>query len=266
MESRKKELRPLFPLMARRTKTSMCVYCVAEPASTDDHIPPRCLFPSPKPSNAIKVPCCKECNSRFSRDDVYFRDCLSLWQETSNHPAMREVAEAMLRSFKKQKQEPYTRSLLKKVIDVDMVTKGGIYTGKANALKIDSKRIAGVVGRIVRGLFFHEYGEILCPVHQAVAMPLVEEHFQDADQRKSILGICDHLRSTPRTTLGQGVFSYWHHRYDDDPYKSLWLLLFYEKMAFLGLTPAGTSLPQVFPAETNAAKVIRVPIGDQHCR
>lgn len=73
-------------------------------------------------------------------------------------------------------------------------------------------------------------------------MPLVNEYLPDIDQRKGVLETCKQLIRIRRTTIGQGVFSYWCHRYDDDPHKSLWLLLFYEKIAFLGMTPDCTSL------------------------
>ena len=42
----------------------LCVYCWKNPATTDDHVIPRCLFIPPLPSNMPTVPACQECNAR----------------------------------------------------------------------------------------------------------------------------------------------------------------------------------------------------------
>jgi len=52
-------------------------YLCGKDADTGDHIPPRGFFPKPRPSNLIKVPCCRSCNEAFSPEDDYFRMVLS---------------------------------------------------------------------------------------------------------------------------------------------------------------------------------------------
>ena len=54
----------------------ICVYC-GEPATTKDHVPPRCLLEKPYPTNLRTVPCCSRCNSKFSLDEQYFLILLS---------------------------------------------------------------------------------------------------------------------------------------------------------------------------------------------
>jgi hypothetical protein len=49
-----------------------CVYCGATENLTEDHVPPQCLFPKPRP-RLIKVPACKACHAPTSKDDEYFR-------------------------------------------------------------------------------------------------------------------------------------------------------------------------------------------------
>ena len=51
---------------------SKCVYCGSEENITREHIPPKALFPPPKPSNLITVPACNTCNGKKSIDDEYF--------------------------------------------------------------------------------------------------------------------------------------------------------------------------------------------------
>ena len=62
--------------LPRTLPRSTCVYCGERDATTEDHIPPKCLFGLPLPSTLIKVPSCFQCNST-SRDDEYFRIALS---------------------------------------------------------------------------------------------------------------------------------------------------------------------------------------------
>ena len=49
-----------------------CIYCGNTEDLTKDHIPPKTLFPKPRPSNLITVPCCKNCNGSFSLEKDLF--------------------------------------------------------------------------------------------------------------------------------------------------------------------------------------------------
>jgi len=218
-----------------------CVFCGVAEGSTRDHVPPRALFSSPRPPNSITVPSCSACNRGTSEDDKYFCDRLILWKETSGHAVADRVAESVIRSFGRPKQRAYSQSFLRNIVDIDIISPGGIYLGNAKGLKIFPDRLLNTVSKTVKGLFFHEDGEVLPGSYAGTAVPIIEGYLADPDFRKGIIGSRDRWIGTPRTTIGE-VFSYWHHRDEDDPYKSLWLLLFYEKIAFLGMTPDKASL------------------------
>lgn len=53
--------------------TDKCYLCGATENLTRDHIPPKGLFPKPRPSNLYTVPCCEPCNNGASKADEYFR-------------------------------------------------------------------------------------------------------------------------------------------------------------------------------------------------
>ena len=55
-----------------------CVYCGGTDDLTDDHVPPKTIFPKPRPSGLITVRSCKKCNCGSSRDDEHFRMMLCL--------------------------------------------------------------------------------------------------------------------------------------------------------------------------------------------
>jgi hypothetical protein len=48
-------------------------YLCGTPATTQDHIPPKCMFPKPRPTDLITVPSCCACNDKTKLDDEYFR-------------------------------------------------------------------------------------------------------------------------------------------------------------------------------------------------
>jgi len=62
----------LINFMGKQKEKSVCVFC-GDPATTRDHVPPKGVFPDPKPSDLITVPACDSCNSDTKLDDEYFR-------------------------------------------------------------------------------------------------------------------------------------------------------------------------------------------------
>src|SRR3954447_2286562 len=83
--------------MSRKRDRGPCVYC-DKPATTRDHIPPRCLFGENKPSNLVTVPACEKCNNGAARDDEYAMR-LALVEGTQRTQAGREVDEAFNRAI-----------------------------------------------------------------------------------------------------------------------------------------------------------------------
>src|SRR5208283_2514674 len=59
--------------MGRSQKIGECLYCGRVRPLTRDDVPPKNLFPKPRPSNLITVPSCQKCNQSFMLDDEYFR-------------------------------------------------------------------------------------------------------------------------------------------------------------------------------------------------
>lgn len=63
-----------------------CVYCPSGVGTTQDHIPPKSLFASPRPQNIITVPCCEACRTRDAKDDEFILHLFTSLQETEGHP------------------------------------------------------------------------------------------------------------------------------------------------------------------------------------
>src|SRR6266404_1118580 len=59
-------------------QTVCCYLCRSTQNLTRDHLPPKNLFPEPRPTNLITVPCCETCNKGFSNLDEQFRVFVSM--------------------------------------------------------------------------------------------------------------------------------------------------------------------------------------------
>lgn len=113
----------------------VCVYCgIEEPEIRDrtrDHIPPRNLFPEPRPSDLITVPCCRQCNNSASKDDEYFRSMLAMRNDAGEHPEAQKILPVVFRSLRRPQGSGFTKKLLQNVTPVDVRTPAGIYVGRA---------------------------------------------------------------------------------------------------------------------------------------
>lgn len=204
-----------------------CYYC-GIPAVSEDHLPPSCIFPDPKPTDRISVPSCRQHNSAQSKEDEYFRWFIATVSGES------PIAEALIkdkvvRQFRKKPK--LLRTILKHRGYVDVKTPSGIYLGKKPAFIYKRDRIQSVITRITKGFFFHFYKERL-PENYVV------EDFQlnpRLDEVQEFL-----LSKIPLYEIGNGVFSFKFQRDTDDPYFTAWLYMFYDRTLIATYTDKST--------------------------
>ena len=97
----------------------LCIYCQTNPGGTVDHVPPKGLFPKPRPSNLITVPACNQCNQGFKNDDEYFLNIALEWAASESNDG-RHVADNRVRSMKRKESQKFWRSLLAKTEPVEI--------------------------------------------------------------------------------------------------------------------------------------------------
>jgi hypothetical protein len=137
----------------------VCVFCGENEATTRDHVPPRSIFAAPLPSDMITVPSCVSCNNGSSATDEAFRIYLSLHvgQDSPEKKALWENHSMLTlkhnRRLKREVIENFRRG--------EVNSAGGLYLGAVDLVKWDSGAHAATVEKIVRGLYFHQFGEML---------------------------------------------------------------------------------------------------------
>jgi hypothetical protein len=213
-----------------------CVYCGAGGKLTRDHVPPKGIFPKPRPSNLVVIPACSKCNQGNSKDDEYFRLALNVREELSSHPAVQKGQPAVLRSLLDANKPGMRQSFLNNIRFVEQVTPSGIFIKNQFALQTDTNRLRNVVKRTMRGLFYYHKKHRLPEMYDVLVCD--EENFVQwpDSERAKFDPIINALKGQNPVTIGEGVFSYCFGYNRDDPDSTYWIFTFYERASYLGLT------------------------------
>jgi hypothetical protein len=220
-------------------KIGECAYCGAVGKVTRDHIPSKAIFSKPLPDDLITVPACPKCHSdETSKDDEYFRLALQVRDGIADHPDAIKARPTLLRSLEKPQKVGMMKGLLENIFFADVVTLNGIFIGKQWAIQTDMNRLRRVVKRIMRGLFYKlkhhrvpdDYDVLVCdedsfqkwPPHQA--QHLYENFIKPV------------LAQKERVMIGNDVFSFKYGYGSNNPDTTCWILTFYQRASFLGLT------------------------------
>ncbi|MFA6178714.1 MAG: hypothetical protein WC696_03775 [Candidatus Methylopumilus sp.] len=197
--------------------SQLCVICGQVEATTFDHVPPKGIFPKPRPNDLVTVPCCFSCNNFGSKHDEEFRVFLSL-QLGMELPATRKLwKEGALRSI--QHNQRLRNHIINSSRLIDVKSPAGIYLGKQRAVPMPIKAHNAVLDRTVRGLYFHHFGRILgsrvsCRVRPLNGLPAGFE---------SIIKLMEF------GSVGGDSLVYRYGRAFDSPLDSLWVILFYKR-------------------------------------
>lgn len=202
-----------------------CAYCGGSSELSRDHIPPKAIFPKPRPNDLISVPACRTCNGSFQGDDEYFAASLALCTGIERTPQGRRLVQTFLRSLKRPEAERF-KSFLGGTLRVVGQDKG-LYGGVPGTLGqwIDANRLGRTTSRIVRGLFYHET-RLRLPADYDVVSILLEQ----ADDLTKLTMIAPLHGNTP-VEAANGAFAYVWKAAVDDPFSCTWLLVFYAEAA-----------------------------------
>lgn len=217
--------------------STFCAYCGSTEQLTDDHVPPKSIFPSPRPGNLITVRACADCHTRTSKDDEYFKNSLCMNEMTADHPDAEKNRASVLRALARPQAKGLLKSFLRDAFPINLRTPSGIYVGQSYAYNVDLARLFRVVERTVRGLFAHEMCMRLADgydvlVHSDDSLgDQLPEHV--ASLQKTVLGP---LLRIPSKVIGDNVFSYRFLRTNEDPFVTVWGMIFYGNIPFLAFT------------------------------
>ena len=215
-----------------------CVYCGSGDEITRDHIPPKNLFPEPRPSDLITVDSCRQCNQTASMDDEYFRWVLIVRNQAGEYPDAHEIFDgSVLRSIGRPEAKGFSTLLRNNTVDVHVYTEGGIYLGEVGGFRVDHNRVNHVATRIIQGLYSDRFKTRLPDTHKVVCWNdaiLASDNQEWIESFKAFFGPI--IQERPERVIGNNVFKYWFLHDKEDEFSTFWILRFFDDMTFFGGT------------------------------
>jgi hypothetical protein len=124
-----------------------CYYCDNE-GITDEHLPPKCIFPKGNNYQLITVKSCKQHNNEKSGDDEYFRNIISMMIDTNEY-GIKHFSSKTIRSLIRNRNSDC--NILKKSIPI-------LLNGeKTYATEIDSNRFHKYISKMASGFYFYHF-------------------------------------------------------------------------------------------------------------
>ncbi|EII2379429.1 TPA: hypothetical protein ACGG79_003481 [Vibrio cholerae] len=215
-QSRKKRIRRITKQAVSQSKIvifEVCAICGFREATTRDHVPPKAIFPKPRPA-MITVPACSECNNGASDLDDLFKVYLSMQATGKSEIATKLFKERTVRTLQRNK------GLLEKIKAESKTLLVENDEGKSEqklAILWDSKAHDEVVQRTIRGLYYHHSNKPLA--HDAKLK--VQWLKSIPEEIESILELLtEHV-------IGDDQVRYKYYIAPEDPRHSVWLFDFY---------------------------------------
>jgi hypothetical protein len=216
--------------------STACYMCNA-PATSVEHVPPRCFFPEQKdlPPGAnlrrqlITVPSCDIHNTAKSKDDEYLLYALSM-NIPNNQTATDHFSTKILRAIQRR---PAVIAMFAKnqlPVRVEDTTTGEVH--ETLALQVDHQRIGNALEMIGCALYFHHFGTAWnggVSAYPNFLLALTEPNARELNEPvEQMAAAADELVvNEPRHGENQDVFCY-QVAAGQPPVETIMLLRFYE--------------------------------------
>lgn len=203
-------------------KIKWCYLCRGTENLTRDHVPPENLFPKPKPSNLITVPCCKSCNAGFSKLDEQFRVFVSTPVNVS------DIGKAVMRSKvfggSLKKSPALKKQMAKDVFKGTVMTELGPFT--VPLIAMDRAVLDPFFTRLTKGLLATFYPDV---DYFGLKFGVTQLN-QFGAQHPTFKGVTSILTADQR---GDGIFRFWHGVAQEQRTAGMWVYQFYDAALFM---------------------------------
>lgn len=220
--------------MSRRPKIGRCAICGSDGRLlTRDHIPARNPWGDDNPDDPIVVNSCSICNHGMGPDEEYFRDRITMRADVGDHPVANHVLEKVHRALARPERKSYLDDLWGGIRYRDFSTEGGIYLGKVATYNADLNILRRVVEKTVRGLHFHHFRRVVPVDYQLIVR--TSEDLSTSAAADWIEKVLPKIVSGRERSVGGDVFRYWYATPGGMPTASVWVLMYYDRLPFIGL-------------------------------
>lgn len=200
--------------------TSKCIYC-GNLADTQEHIPAKQLFKGLTKESLITVPSCQKCNQGYQKDEDFFRQFFSGMLMDRSKYAQQLMENEVTRSIKRK--PALARQMFSQMKLVEVYTKTGIYLGKQTMYKVsnsDKSRINKVVEKIIKGLFYHHFQQLL-PEDWIIRIIWI------TPAKDKQLGLEEIAKTLKWNIVNEEIFAYGFN-FVPETFQSIWILDFFK--------------------------------------
>lgn len=191
-----------------------CYFC-GDVATTEEHAPPRCIFPKMKDSpdgrdyrkNLIKVPSCELHNTEKSKEDEYLLYCLVM-SLPSNEIAKSQFLTKIMRAIERRPKLIERLLTHKQEVIVHDTEKNE--WSRTIAFKPEEQRLISIFTHIAKAIYHHEKnvswdGAISVIIEFMLSFTNIEQNDRQADLVKELDAM---LSAVPHKGENPNVFSY----------------------------------------------------------
>lgn len=229
---------------------SECVYCGKVPATTVDHVVPKCLFEAPLPMNMITVPACSFCNSAKSKLDSFLRDFLVCGEGVSPNRVADSVRKGPYQRAVIRKQSELWKHIDSGKFENTIIRNNGIDLGMLLNIPFGQGPVKDSITYIVRGLYYKLLNKRLPDDHAFLVGGL-----RDSESCIRAMRYLQSFGPIGIAAIGHPgnfeVFSSfsatWYTEEDGVFAASLWGLVFYDRMHIGCTTIAKSKMGQINP-------------------
>jgi hypothetical protein len=188
------------------------------PATSVEHVPPRCLFPEQKDlppgfdlrKQLITVPSCDLHNGRKSHDDEYLLYALSM-NVPNNDTASTHFGTKVLRAIKQNPSIISSFTAVQIPVVVEDMESGELIS--TVAVRVNNEQLTRALAMIGRALYFHHFGsswsgDVSAYPHFSLA--LTEENAKELNEASENMAatVRERLKDSPSFGENKVVFSY----------------------------------------------------------
>lgn len=189
-------------------------------ADSPDHVPPKGLFPKPRPSNLIEVPCCWRCNNAHSAFDEKLRLVAAACFDCNDAGKRIATGRVLPKTIEEGRHLEFGLRFLSSMTPV--AGQPGLFRAKVPR---QEEFLEGSI-RMVKGLLytFHPSFNYMHSEFLADALPPWPS--------RQHLSVVEVLKRGELLERGNGVFQCWRH-VDEARLRGDWLLVFYGSFSFI---------------------------------
>ena len=135
-----------------KTHTNQCYLCGSTDNLTRDHIPPKGIFPKPRPNDLLTVPCCFDCNNGLSKQDELLRLMVSgaINRNSKGHKLWKE--KVVPNTIQRDRLKDDIKSIIRTTQNCTISTPQG--QKPAKFMTIPQEKVSNSLIRIAKGLMY----------------------------------------------------------------------------------------------------------------